>query len=107
MPSLLSVSNEPDIVVASGTILVGRDPACDVCLFSLRISRRHCVLTALGADLIVWDLGSTNGTWVNGRRIDSARLVPGDEISLAHLRYYLEEAPTFRLDIPALKRTKQ
>ncbi|MBA3313326.1 MAG: FHA domain-containing protein [Planctomycetaceae bacterium] len=38
----------------------------------------------------VRDLGSANGTWINGRRIDEGFLRPGDELSIAHLRYRLE-----------------
>jgi pSer/pThr/pTyr-binding forkhead associated (FHA) protein len=96
MPTLHSASNEPDIVVEDGTIMVGRHPVCDLRLISLRISRRHCIMTARGGELLVRDLGSTNGTWVNGRRVESAWLEPGDELFLAHVRYEFEKAQTVR-----------
>jgi pSer/pThr/pTyr-binding forkhead associated (FHA) protein len=104
MPTLFCVSNEPDIVVEGGTIVVGRHPVCDVRLMSLRISRRHCIMTAKGGELVVRDLGSTNGTWVNGRRVRSARLEPGDEIFLAHVRYYFEKAQRVRSSADANER---
>jgi pSer/pThr/pTyr-binding forkhead associated (FHA) protein len=39
----------------------------------------------------VRDLGSTNGIWINGRRVISGRLRPGDVLAIAHIRYRLEE----------------
>ena len=104
MPTLLSTSAEPDIIVDGRTIMVGRHPVCDVRLISLRISRRHCIMTADWSEVVVRDLGSTNGTWVNGQRVDSARLKPGDEIFLAHVRYHFEEAQTLRLSVNADER---
>jgi pSer/pThr/pTyr-binding forkhead associated (FHA) protein len=41
----------------------------------------------------VRDLGSTNGTRINGQRVERGRLRPGDEISIGHTRYRLEAAP--------------
>ena len=47
------------------------------------ISRRHAELRqASNGDWAVRDLGSTNGVKINGRRVDSARLAPGDEVTL-------------------------
>ena len=40
----------------------------------------------------VRDLGSTNGIRVNGMRVETGRLHPGDELSIAHLRYRFEDA---------------
>ena len=57
-----------NIEVTSGMTIVGRHPQCDARLDSLRISRRHAGLIAQGANVLVRDLGYTNGTWINGRR---------------------------------------
>jgi hypothetical protein len=92
MPTLLALSFGPDIPLDRRSILIGRHPECDVLLDSLRVSRRHCIITMGRGDVVVRDLGSTNGTWINGGRIVSALLRPGDEISIAHVRYYLQEA---------------
>jgi pSer/pThr/pTyr-binding forkhead associated (FHA) protein len=41
-------------------------------------------LTEDGGEIVVRDLGSTNGTWINGSRVHRGRLKPGDEMSLGH-----------------------
>jgi hypothetical protein len=95
MPTLRSVSGEPDIRVESPVVLVGRHPQCDARLESDWVSLRHCVLTADAGEVVVRDLVSTNGTRINGRRVQHGRLKPGDELSIAHIRYRLEEAPAY------------
>ena len=92
MPTLRSVSGWPDIPLDHPLVLVGRHPRCDVYLASVRVSRRHCIIAAEDGEVVVPDLGSTYGTWINGRRVASGRIRPGDEV--AHLRYCLEEPPT-------------
>jgi pSer/pThr/pTyr-binding forkhead associated (FHA) protein len=93
---LLALSDGPDIPVDHAVVMVGRDSNCDARLDSLRVSRRHCLIIATGGDVVVRDLGSTNGTWVNGRRVATRRIKPGDELSIAHFRYQLGEATTLR-----------
>jgi predicted component of type VI protein secretion system len=106
MPTLIAVSFGPDIALDRRTTLIGRHPVCGLLLDSLRVSRRHCIITAESDAVVVRDMGSTNGTWVNGRGVARSRLRPGDEVSIAHMRYYLAdaEALTFRaaaVDRPA------
>jgi predicted component of type VI protein secretion system len=93
MPILLSISIGPDIAVDHVVVVVGRHPHCDARLDSPRVSRRHCVLTRAGSEVLVRDLGSTNGTWINGRRVACGRLTPGDELSIAQFCYRLEATP--------------
>jgi CheY-like chemotaxis protein len=63
--------------------VVGRDTSCHLCLFDDAISRRHATFRQLPEGMtFVKDLGSTNGTFVNGKRIKSAILKEGDEILL-------------------------
>jgi predicted component of type VI protein secretion system len=91
MPHLLvSLDDGPDIPTGREPIIVGRHPHCDVRLRSIRVSRRHCCLTEVDGEVAVRDLGSTNGTLINGRRVGAGRLQPGDVLSIAHLRYRLE-----------------
>jgi pSer/pThr/pTyr-binding forkhead associated (FHA) protein len=84
------MSGGPDIRVDHPMVMVGRHPQCDARLESHWDSLRHCILTKDGGEVVVRDLGSTNGTWVNGRRVARGRLKPGDEMSIAHNRYRLE-----------------
>jgi pSer/pThr/pTyr-binding forkhead associated (FHA) protein len=94
MPTLRAVSGWPDIPVDHPSVIVGRHTQCDARLDSQRVSRRHCILTEDRGELVVRDLGSTNGTWINGRRVEHGRLKPGDEMSIAHICYRLDWAPT-------------
>ena len=93
MPTLRAVFDGPDITLDRALVMVGRHPQCDARLDSLWVSRRHCILTEDGGEVVVRDLGSTNGIRINGQRVERGRLRPGDEISIAHFRYRLEGAP--------------
>ena len=52
-----------------GTLTVGRDPSADVLIDGLLVSRRHAQVKRTERGSMLTDLGSTNGTWVNGQRI--------------------------------------
>jgi hypothetical protein len=47
-------------------------------------------MTRENDQVLVRDLGSTNGIWINGMRVETGRLSPGDELAIAHIRYRLE-----------------
>jgi pSer/pThr/pTyr-binding forkhead associated (FHA) protein len=96
MPTLFALCDGPDIPVDRGTVMVGRHPECDVQLQSRRVSRRHCVIALVRGDVVIRDLGSTNGTWINGRRVAAGWIRPGDEVAIAHVRYHLKEIPSMR-----------
>jgi pSer/pThr/pTyr-binding forkhead associated (FHA) protein len=82
-----------------GRILVGQSPACAVRLADPAASRRHAALELAGGALRVTDLGSTNGTWVNGLRIYDAVLQGGETVRVGNSELEvragksLEEAP--------------
>lgn len=61
---------------------VGRRPDSDVFLDDVTVSRDHAVIVKRGADYYLDDCGSLNGTYVNRRRIESQRLVDGDELQI-------------------------
>jgi diguanylate cyclase (GGDEF)-like protein len=64
--------------LASGReLVIGRREDCDVQIRDDGVSRRHAVLVVKGAGAIVRDLGSANGTWVDGKRTPEARLEDG------------------------------
>jgi pSer/pThr/pTyr-binding forkhead associated (FHA) protein len=90
---LVSLDGMGDIPLDRPVLLVGRDSHCDARLDSLRISRRHCCLAKHRDEITVRDLGSVNGTWINGRRSESGPLRAGDELAIGHLRYRLETVP--------------
>ena len=88
---LVALDEGPDITLDRTIVVVGRHPACDTRLDSLRVSRHHCCMTQEGGEVVVRDLGSTNGIRINGQRVEIGRLRPGDELSIAHIRYRLEK----------------
>lgn len=70
-----------------GTIVVGRDPACDISEDGdSLLSRRHSEFVAGPDGVIVRDLGSRNGTFVNGVKIAEGPIRPGDVVHIGHLR---------------------
>ena len=62
--------------------VVGRADSCDVQLDGVKISREHAELSPVGSALGLRDLGSRNGLWVNGQRVEAAALVAGDVLRL-------------------------
>jgi hypothetical protein len=91
MPArLVALDEGQDIVLDRHMVIVGRHPQCDARLESLRISRRHCCMTEVAGEVEIRDLGSTNGIRINGHRVDKGTLKPGDEVSIAHIRYRVE-----------------
>ena len=89
---LVSLDGRADIPL-DRVVVVGRDRWCDAQIASPRVSRRHCCLAPNPDGLLVRDLGSTNGTRINGQRVDQGELRPGDELSIAHCCYRLEGPP--------------
>jgi pSer/pThr/pTyr-binding forkhead associated (FHA) protein len=73
-------------------LLVGRHPECDVRIDLPQVSRRHCCLALAYDRATIRDLGSRHGVRVNGRVVEEARLLPGDEVAIGHLIYRFEEA---------------
>ncbi len=63
-----------------GTNVIGRDPHCDIIVGGAHVSRRHAEFQIRSGQLWVKDLGSSNGTFVNGKRNDETALQNGDEV---------------------------
>ena len=69
-------------VPLAGEVVLGRDEACTVPLPADDVSRRHARIAPDGAGHLLADLASTNGTFVNGRRVEAHRLAAGDRVRL-------------------------
>jgi transcriptional regulator with GAF, ATPase, and Fis domain len=76
------------------TISIGRALDNDLRLADTLISRHHSRIEVLNGEAIVVDLGSANGTKVNGQRIDRKVLMPGDEVQIGSTRLILEHEPS-------------
>ena len=87
--TLISLEGREDIPLDRVLTVVGRHHCCDARIDSSRVSRRHCCLALDSEGVLVRDLGSTNGTRVNGLRVEDGLLRPGDELTIAYSRYRL------------------
>jgi hypothetical protein len=67
-------------------IAVGRSPECEVFLDDVTVSRRHAVLSRDEDSFTIEDQGSLNGTYVNRRRVERAKLDDGDEVQIGKYR---------------------
>jgi hypothetical protein len=63
--------------------ILGRGADCDLVLPLSSVSRRHAVIQQESGGWMIWDLQSSNGTFVNRRRASGERLQPGDQITLS------------------------
>lgn len=88
---LVPVSSGKAIKLDKPVLLIGRNPDCDVILKqSRKVSRTHCLLACVENTIVVRDLGSTNGVWLNSQRVErESQLRVGDELSIADVRYNL------------------
>lgn len=84
---LVAVDGEASIDLVKDLTLLGRDEDCDVRLEHKSISKLHCVIAKTDGLLLIRDLGSTNGTRVNGQRVRRAALLPNDTLSVANVKY--------------------
>jgi pSer/pThr/pTyr-binding forkhead associated (FHA) protein len=74
-----------------GEATIGRDPGTEVPLAEdTTVSRRHARIRASDGGYCLEDLGSSNGTFVNGGRVTEAPLRPGDEVSIGGTRFRFE-----------------
>jgi predicted component of type VI protein secretion system len=89
----------PPIEIGKELVLVGRKEDCDIQLEHKSISKLHCILVKTDGLLLLRDLGSTNGTRVNGQRVRRAALLPNDQLQIASLRYKVHFAnPDDKID---------
>lgn len=80
--------------VFGAPIRIGRGPECELVLRDSRVSRRHARLAARDGVLVLTDLGSTNGTMVNGHRVTEVALGAGDRIDVGETSLVIQAAST-------------
>jgi len=90
---LIPADGGPTIELVKDLSVVGRKEDCDVRLDHKSVSKQHCVIVKTDGLLLLRDLGSTNGTRVNGQRVRRAALLPNDQVSFASLRFRVHLGP--------------
>ncbi len=86
----LVLPNGDRVSLTESVISVGRHPDCNLVLADPNVSRNHAEIRPKGERFEVVDLGSTNGTRVNGVRVDTQLLQDGDELSFGNTRMHFE-----------------
>lgn len=84
-----------------GPVVIGRQQDCDISVPTEEISRRHAQVKPTADGLLVEDLGSANGTFINGKRVQTGLMRPGEELRLDTIRFLLV-APG--MEMPATQR---
>lgn len=83
-------------------MIVGREVQCAIMLNDNSVSRQHSSVTRLAEGYLLKDLGSSNGTYVNGHRVQEALLKDGDRISIGDCEFWFEAPATEQVGIPGL-----
>ncbi len=75
-------------------VLIGRDSTCGLATPEISVSRRHAEVFLQGDRLMIRDLGSSNGTWINGKPVaaEPSAISPGDQVFLGHIPLGVEWA---------------
>jgi pSer/pThr/pTyr-binding forkhead associated (FHA) protein len=81
------------IEIVKDLVVIGRKEDCDLRLEHKSVSKMHCVIVKADGLLSLRDLGSTNGTRVNGTRVRRAMLLPNDQITIAHFKFRVYLGP--------------
>ncbi len=79
------------LLLAKGRYLIGRSDDTDLMISSKDVSRHHAVIESDGTDFTIEDLKSTNGTLVNGKRVNKEKLHVGDEIMIGDYVLFVDD----------------
>jgi pSer/pThr/pTyr-binding forkhead associated (FHA) protein len=88
-----------------GPVVIGRAAECDIAVTADEISRRHALVKPTPDGLSVEDLGSSNGTFINNKRVQHGFLNPGDELRLDAVRFIMV-APGMEMNTASPQQSK-
>jgi len=90
-PRLLA-SDGRSFTIGTEPLIIGRSPTVGVVINDPNVSRQHAEVWRTDQGVAIRDLGSTNGTFVNGHRIEAVSLSPRDDVTIGPLRFRIELA---------------
>lgn len=94
LAQLIPLDGENPVTLTRDITLVGRKrELSDLTIDKPSISKLHCLVVKTDGLLFVRDLGSTNGTKVNGQRVTRGALLPGDELAFASIKFRVHLGP--------------
>ncbi len=92
---LIPVDGGSPVLIVRDVTVVGRSrELCDVLIKSNSVSKLQCLIAKTDGLLFIRDLGSTNGTKVNGQRVTRGALLPGDELAFASIKFQVHLGPS-------------
>ena len=97
-----------EVELQGHTLVVGRDPSCDLVLNDAKCSRRHAIVEMGPSGLVVRDNGSANGVFVNGKKVERSPLIPGDIIRVGEtiMKVLAESTGTLVMDASEYQETE-
>ncbi|MFP6808104.1 MAG: FHA domain-containing protein [Pseudomonadales bacterium] len=81
------------VIAIMDRVEIGRALECDISILEPALSRKHAELELVGDDLIIRDLGSVNGTFVNAEKIEEVKLKEGDRLQFDKI-HFIVSAPS-------------
>lgn len=93
---LKSINNHQCILLKNKITTFGRSKTADININDIAVSKQHFKITISRQKCCIIDCQSTNGTFVNGKRIEKQYLVPNDTISIGKITLYYGEKYKFR-----------
>lgn len=93
LAQLIPLDGGPPVDIVKDLTVVGRKEDSDLRLNHKSVSKMHCVIVKTDGLLLLRDLGSTNGTRVNGTRVRRAALLPNDQVNIAGYKFRVHLGP--------------
>ncbi|MEM8884983.1 MAG: sigma 54-interacting transcriptional regulator [Planctomycetota bacterium] len=96
MPTFIVIEegDTKTLTIDKTEVVVGRSSSTEIPVKDIRVSRRHCTFLTEEGQTVVRDLGSQNGTLVNGALVETKPLKPGDMVEVGSIKIYFEQLVT-------------